>query len=135
MPGSGRFPGEENGSPLQCSCLENPMDTGAWRATVHGVARESDTIERLNNNNNRKGPEGVVGEGLKVLKCDWKLQERGSLFCFGETFRNTVVRKWEMFLINSMTKSATGLLVACNTQEERDELKNALLGLPWWSSG
>ena len=45
------------------------------------------------------------------------------------------VRKWEMFLINSMTKSATGLLVACNTQEERDELKNALLGLPWWSSG
>ena len=64
MPGSGRFPGEENGSPLQYSCLENPMDTGAWRATVNGVARESDTIEQLNND--KKGPEGVVGEGLKV---------------------------------------------------------------------
>ena len=36
-PESGRCPGEENGNPLQYSCLENPMDTGAWRATVHGV--------------------------------------------------------------------------------------------------
>ena len=31
--------GERNGNPLQCSCLENPMDGGAWRATVHGVAK------------------------------------------------------------------------------------------------
>ena len=39
IPGSGRFPGEGNGYPLQYSCLENPMDRGAWQATVHGVAR------------------------------------------------------------------------------------------------
>ena len=39
IPGSGRFPGEENGNPLQYSCLENPMDGGAWWATVHGVAK------------------------------------------------------------------------------------------------
>ena len=38
-------PGEGNGNPLQYSCLENPMDKGAWQATVHGVAKESDTIE------------------------------------------------------------------------------------------
>ena len=44
MPGSGRAPGEGNGNPLQDSCLENPLDGGAWRATVHGVA-ESDTTE------------------------------------------------------------------------------------------
>ena len=37
--GSGRYPGEENGNPLQYSCLANPMDRGAWWATVHGVAR------------------------------------------------------------------------------------------------
>ena len=36
-PGSGRSPGEENGNPLQYSCLENPMDTGAWWTVVHGV--------------------------------------------------------------------------------------------------
>ena len=39
IPGSGRSPGEGNGNPLQYSCLENPMDGGAWRATVHGVAK------------------------------------------------------------------------------------------------
>ena len=37
--GSRRFPGGGNGNPLQCSCLENPMDRGTWQATVHGVAK------------------------------------------------------------------------------------------------
>ena len=39
IPGSGRPPGEGNGNPRQYSCLENPMDGGAWQATVHGVAK------------------------------------------------------------------------------------------------
>ena len=39
IPGSGRSPAEGNGNPLQHSCLENPMDRGAWWATVHGVAK------------------------------------------------------------------------------------------------
>ena len=39
IPGSGRSPEEGNGNPLQCSCLETPMDRGAWQATVLGVAR------------------------------------------------------------------------------------------------
>ena len=47
IPGWGRSPGEENGNPLQYSCLENPKDGEAWWATVHGVAKESDTTERL----------------------------------------------------------------------------------------
>ena len=38
IPGLGRSPGEENGKLPQYSCLENPMDGGAWQATVHGVA-------------------------------------------------------------------------------------------------
>ena len=42
IPGSGRSSGEGNGNPLQYSCLENPMDRGAWRAPVHGVIKESD---------------------------------------------------------------------------------------------
>ena len=39
IPRLGRSPGEGNGNPLQHSCLENPMDRGAWQATVRGVAR------------------------------------------------------------------------------------------------
>ena len=42
IPGLGRSPEEGNGSPLQESCLENPMNTGARQATVHGVTKESD---------------------------------------------------------------------------------------------
>ena len=45
IPGSGLSPGEGNGNPFQHSCLENPMDRGAWRATVHVVAKS--TTEQL----------------------------------------------------------------------------------------
>ena len=39
IPASGRSPGEGNGNPLQYSRLENPMDTGAWQATFHGISK------------------------------------------------------------------------------------------------
>ena len=42
IPGSGRSPGVGTGNQLQYSCLENPMDRGAWWATVHGVAKRHD---------------------------------------------------------------------------------------------
>ena len=45
IPGSGRSPEEGNGNPLQYSCLGNPTDRGTWRATVHGVVKESDMTE------------------------------------------------------------------------------------------
>ena len=47
IPGLGTFPGEGNSNPLQYSCLEIPMDRGAWWATVHVVTKELDTTERL----------------------------------------------------------------------------------------
>ena len=50
-PGSGGFPGGGNGNPLQCSCLDDPMDRGAWGAIAHGVEKESDTTEQQNNTN------------------------------------------------------------------------------------
>ena len=43
IPGLGRSPGVGNGNPLQYSCLENPMERGAWGATVSGASKESDT--------------------------------------------------------------------------------------------
>jgi len=45
--GLGRSPGEKHGNPVQYSCLENPMDTGAWWATVHGVTKSWTRLKRL----------------------------------------------------------------------------------------
>ena len=50
IPGPTRSPGEGNGSPPPCSCLENPMDRGTWWATVQRVTEESDMTEQLNSN-------------------------------------------------------------------------------------
>ena len=45
IPRLGRSPGGGHGNPLQYSCLENPMDRGAWQATIHGVTKKSDMTE------------------------------------------------------------------------------------------
>ena len=47
IPGLGRSPGEGHSNPLQYSCLENPMDRGAWRATVHRVAKSQTQLKQL----------------------------------------------------------------------------------------
>ena len=49
IPGSAGSPGEGHDNPLQYSCLENSMDRRAWWGTVHGVAKDSDTTQQLNN--------------------------------------------------------------------------------------
>ena len=50
IPGLGRCPGKGNGNPLQDSCLENPMDGGAWWATVHGVSKSRTQLSDLTSN-------------------------------------------------------------------------------------
>ena len=47
LPGLGRSPGRGHGNPLQYSCLENPMDRGAWRATVHRVTKSQTELKQL----------------------------------------------------------------------------------------
>ena len=61
IPGSGRYPGVGNGNPLQYSCLENPMDRGAWQAIVDGIAKESDTTERMNTHTHTNADDTLLG--------------------------------------------------------------------------
>ena len=53
IPGWGRCPGEGNSNPLQDSCLENPMNEGAWQAAVHRVTKSGTRLTDLYNNNER----------------------------------------------------------------------------------
>ena len=63
--GPGRFFGGGHGNPLQYSCLEDPMDRGAWWATVHGVTKSQILLKQISNNT----------QGLKqTLECKFSLQ-------------------------------------------------------------
>ena len=55
IPGLGRSPGEGNGNPLQYSCLENPMDGGAWWATVHGVPKSGTRLNDFTSTSTSRG--------------------------------------------------------------------------------
>ena len=55
IPELGRPPGEENGNPLQYSCLENPMDRGAWQSTVHSIAMRQTQLKQFSIARRNKG--------------------------------------------------------------------------------
>ena len=71
IPGLGRSPGGGNDNSLQYSCLENPMDRGVWQATVHSIAKGSDTTQQLNNNNRHF--KDLVEKRLRVSNYGMKL--------------------------------------------------------------
>ena len=89
IPGLGRSPGEGCGNPLQYSCLENPMDRGAWRATVHRVAKSWTWLKQLSTHTCTHMP-GSVGvcfcrfrRILTSLCCRWGVGVSGGC-CRGD---------------------------------------------------
>ena len=71
-PWSGRCPGAGNGNPPQYSCLQNPMDRGAWWATVHRVTKESVTTKRPTTNPEKCQCKFLRGLKIKVVKLGEK---------------------------------------------------------------
>ena len=69
-PGSGRSPGEGHGNPLQCSCLENPMDRGTWWATIHRVAKSQTQLKRLSTQRIHKDRKSLEGN-RKHSRKEW----------------------------------------------------------------
>ena len=71
--------GEGNGNPLQCSCLENPRDRGAWWAAVYGVAQSRTRLKRLSSSSTRMGfPGGAIGKEPTCL-CRLDIGDSGSI--------------------------------------------------------
>ena len=80
IPGLGRFPGEGKGYPLQYSCLENPMDRGAWWAIIHGVAKSqtwlSDFTHSLCVRDSTLAPQGTQSEYIQSFS-QWIYNQKG----------------------------------------------------------
>ena len=75
--------GEGNGNPLQCSCLENPRDGGAWWAAVYGVTQSWTRLKRLSSSSSREGRKISLVCFLLLLKRDknvWHLQAISSIW-------------------------------------------------------
>ena len=77
IPGSGRSAGEGNGNPLQHSCLENPVDGGAWWAAIHGVARSWTRLSDFTFTFHFYALEKEMATHSSVLA--WRIPEMGSL--------------------------------------------------------
>ena len=98
IPGLGRSPGEGNGNPLQYSYLGNPMDRGDWRAAARGVAKESDTTERLNKNSAYfLAPQNILQACLYLF-----------IYCSNPSFSQFSKGPWVLSLENVMRKQRLG---------------------------
>ena len=73
IPGLGRTPGGQRGNPLQYSCLENPMDRGAWRATVRGVAKRQTGLS----DSTHTDYNAYRSIGLILMESRWKILNTG----------------------------------------------------------
>ena len=89
IPGWGRSPGGGHGDPLQYSCLENPMDRGAWRATVHGVAKSWTRLKQMSRYEHYTSKPSLLEKKVTATPSTEEEAEceRGPVSCQGESFR------------------------------------------------
>ena len=71
IPGSGRSPGEGHGKPLQCSCLENPTDRGAWQATMHRVTKSWTRLKGLSMHTHKLSSKHLAHGLLIMYLAHW----------------------------------------------------------------
>ena len=101
IPGSGRSPGRGHGNPLKYSCLENPMDRGAWKAAVHGVTKNWTPLKRLSKHASTRDGQ-IQGNGV----------DRTSFFFFFLCFV-----LWSYFSTKYNTMSINSLWLSYTPQE------------------
>ena len=99
IPGSGRSPGG-GGTPLQYSCLGNPMDRGAWWATVHGVVKDLDMAKLLSTHNYLIKPVLQFTSLLPSL-CSPILPACPSFLFFPSSILSWILHSWNTFLKRS----------------------------------
>ena len=104
IPGLGRSPGGENGNPLQYSCLENPMDRGAWRAIVHRVTKSQTQLKRLKHANQE-----YITQRREKSKCySWSFTKLTQTCLFNEYCLQLCLEKWapDLWVISEFLESS-----------------------------
>ena len=104
IPGLGRSPGGENGNPLQYSCLENPMDRGAWRAIVHGVTKSQTQLKQLKHANQE-----YITQRWEKSKCySWSFTKLTQTCLFNEYCLQLCPEKWapNLWVISEFLESS-----------------------------
>ena len=100
IPRSGKSPGEGNGTPLQYSCLENPMDRGAWWATIHGVAKSQTWLSDFTFTGDlctmRREEEGVLISTQSKICIN---------FTISSPYSQSTVRKWGEMKVSQLCQT------------------------------
>ena len=112
IPGWGRSPGGGHGNPLQCSCLENPIDRGAWRATVHRTTTSQTQLKRLSTDSRPRGhlpapSSSSLGCSVAVSSLGHQVRSPGTILTFPSS---STVAIWPSLLPHP---TPTGLSLAC----------------------
>ena len=109
IPGLGRSPGGELGHPLHCSCLENPTDRGAWRATVHGIPESRIGLKRLSTYTwylqDNSFPADTKVHGCSSLLCKMTVFAY-NLFTAPMLYSPSPLFYWSIVALQSCTASA-----------------------------
>ena len=100
IPGSGRSPGEGNGSPLQYSCLGNPLDRGAWRAAVHGATKSRTQMSYWTHTVGRAPSRLSESESAEHTHCSVP-----GLLCCGPGYRERFPYRRALFPVSCDPKS------------------------------
>ena len=103
IPGLGRFPGEGNNYPLQCSGLENSTDRGAWQVTVHGVTKSWTWLRNFQDD--YKALFFINMKKVPLHKSIWRclllnFQNMVKFVHFNQTYKSTYRIMWNHFLLN-----------------------------------
>ena len=107
IPGWGRSPGKGKDYPLQCSCLENPRDRGAWWAAVYGVAQSWTRLKRLSSNSPSQGMFATKGSNPGLPHC------RRILYCLSHQGSPRIL-EWVAYPFSSgSSQSRDGTRVSC----------------------
>ena len=116
IPGSERSPGEGNSNPLQYSCLENPMDRGAWWATVHGVAKSRTWLSDFTSTSQKLQSSGQILRSRQTRWLETTQHTKTKQFWLSDNYKTRKFWKIRVSRWSNNTFLKKKYFLSCNKQ-------------------